>query len=294
MVVNDIGVSHDVARYAALTGDAAEFGKDAYSEDAADRVADEIRRGGGVADASREDISDPAAASHLVRRTLDNFGRVDILVNSAGIVIHDDFGSLRHEDLLAALGVHLFGSFHVAKAAWPAMVARGYGRILNVGSVAGVLVGVPGHAVYDAAKGALVGLTLSLAAEGGPCGIQVNCLMPSANTRCSLSVQRAYGRPPGLTADVVAPAACWLVHEECPAQGRLYMAGGGRMARVYSAIADGYQSPDPAAFSVESIREHWMEIDELQPGFVPPDAAALSARSSAIYRRTAGENQEES
>jgi NAD(P)-dependent dehydrogenase (short-subunit alcohol dehydrogenase family) len=292
VVVNDIGISRDADRYSALQGDAASFGADAGRRDVADSVVGEIRTFGGEAVASRADVSDPQAAATMVNDAIEHYGRMDIIINNAGIVIHGDFASLTSQDLQAALGVHVAGAFHVTNAAWPTMQAQQYGRVLNVGSVAGVVIGVPRHAVYDAAKGGLAGLTLSLAAEGGPHGIRVNCLLPSADTRCSMSVHRAYSRPPGLTTEVVGPAACWLVHEDCPAQGNLYMAGGGRMARVFTAIAEGYQAPDLSAFSPEAIREHWLEIDAVRSAFVPPDAAALSMDNAEHYRRSVGGREE--
>jgi NAD(P)-dependent dehydrogenase (short-subunit alcohol dehydrogenase family) len=294
VIVNDIGISADAVRYASLHGPAARYGADAYSEDVAERVAAEIQDLGGTAVANRADVADPAAAATVIEDAVAHFDRVDIVVNNAGVVIHRPFGELDAEDLWIALGVHLGGAFNTTRAAWPHLVRQGYGRVLNVGSVAGTVIGVPGHAVYDAAKGALAGLTLSLATEAARHGIVVNGLFPTADTRCSLSVARSYERPPGLTIDAVVPAACWLVHEACSSQGKFYLAGGGRMASVFTSVAEGYQATDPAAFSLESVAQHWDAIEDRGSGFVPADAADLAAYGRQIRERfTSGADESE-
>ena len=120
--------------------------------------------------ANRADISQEEGAASTIADAVENFGRIDAVVNNAGIVITGALSDLTTADLRQALDVHVVGPFNVCRSAWAHMERRRYGRIVNVGSIAGTLFGVPGHSVYDAAKGALAGFTRSLAAEGGEFG----------------------------------------------------------------------------------------------------------------------------
>jgi NAD(P)-dependent dehydrogenase (short-subunit alcohol dehydrogenase family) len=253
VVVNDVGASVDAERYGA--GAAQELNP-------AQQAVHDIVAAGGRAVASVADISDPAGAASIVEEAVANFGGVDIVINNAGVVITNDFAELTLADLDACLGVHVRGSFLVAQAAWAHMATVGYGRILNVCSVDGVLFGNKRHAAYDAAKGGLAGLTRGMAEDGRAVGIAVNGLLPGAMTRGHASVDHSL--TPSASIDMrpelVAPAAAFLVHEQCDVTGRFYAANSGRMGRVFTAAVEGHQAR-PDEFAIETVREHWAAID---------------------------------
>ncbi len=283
MVVNDIGVSADAARYATeAVPDTADDEGDPDATDVADRVAAEIVELGGIAMANRADISQEEGAASTIADAVENFGRIDAVVNNAGIVITGALSDLTTADLRQALDVHVVGPFNVCRSAWAHMERRRYGRIVNVGSIAGTLFGVPGHSVYDAAKGALAGFTRSLAAEGGELGIHVNSILPTATTRSAASVRRSYERGPGFGAEAVAPLVTWLIHSECEVSGKFFAAGAGRVGEVATAASAGYQSGSPERLSAEEIRDHWDEVCSRESTLEPRDAADFNAFRTRI------------
>lgn len=162
VVVNDLGV------------DVAGGGKSSISADA---VVAEIKAAGGTAVANYDSVSDPASAAGIVKTALDEFGTVDILVANAGFLRDKSFEKIDLVDFDAVLRVHLQGTVYVAKAAWPVMKAKNYGRVIATTSAAG-LYGNFGQTNYAAAKAGIVGFTKSLAKEVGPRGITVNAVAP--------------------------------------------------------------------------------------------------------------------
>ena len=168
------------------------------------------------------DVSDAAACADIVAQAVGTFGRIDGVINNAGVVPFAPIEELGIDTLEQTLSVHVGGTFSLAKAAWPHFREQRHGRILNVCSIEGVLVGNASLAAYAAAKGAMMGLTRALASEGRDLGICVNGLLPGATTRGNVSVRVGY-RP---TTDIdrspalVAPVAAWLVHEECTESGK--------------------------------------------------------------------------
>jgi len=277
VVVNDIGSSVDAQRY-----------PDQAATDTSTGTADEvcalILERGGAAVANTADITDAAGASSLTEQALEDFGRVDIVVNNAGIVLVGTFAELNVETLDACYRVHVRGSFQVAKAAWPHMAAAGYGRIVNVCSVDGMLFGNQLHAAYDAAKGGLAGLTRGMAADGAPLGILVNGLLPGARTRGNMSVSHAYGPLPiDLSPALVAPAAVWLAHEDCTVNGRFFASAAGRMGEVFTASAEGVQAR-PEDFTAEFVREHWDDIQRRAPFVVPDGVREFNAMRTRLFR----------
>jgi NAD(P)-dependent dehydrogenase (short-subunit alcohol dehydrogenase family) len=170
---------------------------------------------------------------------------------------------------------------------WPHMRAQGYGRILNVCSVDGVLLGNHGYSVYDAAKGGLSGLTRGLAIEGAPLGIVVNGLLPGALTRGQATVDPTMS-PRGqidMRPSLVAPAACWLVHEEMRVHGRFFISSSGRMGEVYTSVAEGYQSSNPDTFDLEEVRSNWEQVCARHPAIVPATVAEFNQFRIDIFNR---------
>lgn len=259
VAVNDIGVSADAERY----------GGDSVAPNPAADVAAEIESSGGVALAAPGDITDPSAVAEMVAKVLTTFGRVDVLINNAGVILTGPFEEMGVEALVSCFDVHVRGTYGLAQALWPHMRSQRYGRILNTCSVEGMLFGGNGMAAYDAAKGAVAGLTRVLATEGREHGIQVNGVLPGARTRGQESTSPA--NKPGKHVDMrpalVAPAVCWLVHEQCPTSGSFFTVSSGRVGQVVTGVARGYQAV-PEEFTLEAVRAHWEQatsIDGVSP-----------------------------
>lgn len=278
VVVNDIGESSDASRYA--------IGAAAGKHHVADEVVAEIKAFGGSAVANTADVSSPESAHTIVGDAIENFGQVDIVINNAGVVITGLFAELTPADLDRSLGVHVRGSFLVAQSAWPHMTKAGYGRILNVVSVDGVLIGNFRHAVYDAAKGGLAGLTRGMSMDGRDLGIAVNGLLPGGLTRGHVSVDASLSphKLIDMRPELVAPAAGFLVHEECKVTGRFYAASSGRMGRVFTGAAEGFQD-QPDRLSLESIREHWELIDGAEKFVIPERTQDYNEMRTRVFRR---------
>jgi NAD(P)-dependent dehydrogenase (short-subunit alcohol dehydrogenase family) len=259
VVVNDLGGSMDGT------------GADAAPASA---VVAEILAAGGDAVADTSDVAAADGAETLVDAAVGRFGRLDVLVNNAGIIRWAGLPEADTDNLARHLAVHLGGSFNTARAAWPHMVEKAYGRIVMTTST-GVF-GLPDNTSYAAAKAAVVGLARSLATAGAAHGIRVNCIAPAAFTRMA-------GQAPGDATDaatdprseqlaphLVAPMVGLLAHESCPVNGEVLAAGAGRFARILLAVTEGYvhQGGDP---SVEDVSAHWSQICDPTDLTVPAD-----------------------
>lgn len=209
----------------------------------ADAVAAEIAQSGGSAVACSASVADEDGAKSIVDTAVDAFGRIDAVINNAGV--HDPglFETLSVERFRAMLDVHFFGTLFLSRAAWPHLRNAGHGRIVNTVSEA-MLGGIPELTSYGAAKGAVLGLTRNLATEGVTHGIGVNALVPRAYTRMSASQAKQLAEQFALSEDAMAeinagmppelcsPAAAFLAHESCPLNGEVLMAGMGGVSRL--------------------------------------------------------------
>jgi NAD(P)-dependent dehydrogenase (short-subunit alcohol dehydrogenase family) len=234
------------------------------SEGPAQTTAKEIEGLGGVAVADTNSVASPEGGEAVVQTALDNFGRVDIVINNAGILRDKSFHNMTPELLNPVLDVHLKGAFYVTRPAWVKMREQGYGRVLNTSSNAGIL-GNFGQTNYGSAKMGLVGFTRVLAQEGAKYNIKANALAPVARTRMTeeiLGAEMADRMDPAL----VAPIAAWLVHEDCPVTGEIYSAAGGRIARFFIGLTPGYYNPK---LTVEDVRDHFDEIRN-EEGYIVP------------------------
>ena len=245
VVVNDLGVGPD--------------GRGTATTDA-EGVAAEIRDAGGEAIANAESVADVESARRIVGAALERWGRVDILINNAGVVHLAGFEELDPRDIELVTRVHLLGTVWMCKAVWPHMREAGYGRILNTAS--GAALGQEFTTIYGAAKGGIISLTFALAVEAAPHGIVVNSIAPAAATR-ALTHSNVPGdpfvadvfrdRPPELVADTAA----YLVHERCTVTGRCFDVGSGpvpgRTSELYYMRTRGYVN---AERTVEAIAEH--------------------------------------
>jgi NAD(P)-dependent dehydrogenase (short-subunit alcohol dehydrogenase family) len=242
----------------------------------AQRVVDEISATGGEAVADAHSVADPDGARAAVDTALEHYGRIDAVINNAGIVRSGAFHRLTTDDIQTLLGVHLIGSILVTRAAWKAMKDQGYGRVVFTSSSIGLL-GTPANAAYGGAKGALAGLTRALAAEGVGLGIAVNAVAPMAVTRLNDAVMSSiFGAATGrVTPDAVAPVTAYLVHRECTLNGEVLSAAGGRVARF--AVGSG---PAVAGLrSPEDVRDAFGAVRATEPArwWAPPVAQTRMA-----------------
>jgi NAD(P)-dependent dehydrogenase (short-subunit alcohol dehydrogenase family) len=257
VVVNDLGGS--------IQG----LGSDAG---VASRVAAEIAAAGGSAIADENDVAAPSGAQAVIDAAVDNFGRLDILINNAGIIKWAGLPDADLENLERHLAVHVLGSFNTTRAAWPHMVEHGYGRIVMTTS-SGVF-GLPKNLSYATAKSAVIGLTRSIATMSEAHGIKINLIAPAAMTRMAGPDADPDDSSSPMAPDQVAPLAAFLAHEACPVNGELYAAGAGRFARIFIASTPGYVATEP---TVEDVAEHWDEINREQGYAVPRDLPDWSA-----------------
>ena len=148
-----------------------------HAEDDADETLGRIRDAGRTAERFDADVRDGEAAERLVARVIERFGRIDALVNNAGLTLVKPFLETYPDEWDAVIGTDLTAAFHTCRAALPSMVERGRGSIVNIASRLGQI-GVADTAAYSAAKAGLIGLTRALAKEFGPHGIRVNAVAP--------------------------------------------------------------------------------------------------------------------
>jgi NAD(P)-dependent dehydrogenase (short-subunit alcohol dehydrogenase family) len=235
-------------------------------------VAAEIVAAGGVAIADDGDVATAAGAQALVDAAVDQFGRVDILINNAGIIRWASFPDADEDNLARHLAVHLTGSFNTTRAAWPHMVEQGYGRIVMTTS-SGIF-GLPHNTSYATAKAAVIGLTRSLTTTGAAHGIKVNLIAPAAMTRMAGPADDDAAKR--MSPDLVAPMAAFLAHESCPVSGEIYAAGAGRFARIFIASTEGYLHPGPSP-RIEDVAGNWAAINDESGYYVPADLAAWAA-----------------
>jgi NAD(P)-dependent dehydrogenase (short-subunit alcohol dehydrogenase family) len=233
-------------------------------------VCEEIVEAGGTAIPFDASIAEPGAGQAAVEAALGAFGRVDIVVNNAGIVRDRSFAKMSEDELQAVLGVHLLGSFRLTQAAWPQLVQRQYGRVVMTTSVAG-LFGNFGQANYSSAKAGLVGLGRTLAIEGARKNIKVNIVSPGAATGMTMGIL-----PENLqeimSPDRVAQLVGYLSHESCSATGEIFFAAAGHYARNLIIQTAGYQNPDA---TVEDIAAHLDQIMDTSEWTVPSEALDL-------------------
>jgi NAD(P)-dependent dehydrogenase (short-subunit alcohol dehydrogenase family)/putative sterol carrier protein len=260
VVVNDLGGARD--------------GTGEGSARPADAVVQEIVEAGGEAGANYDSVATPEGGESIVQTALEHFGKVDILINNAGILRDKSFAKMTPELWGGVLDVHLQGAFNVTGPAFRAMRENGYGRIVMTTSAAG-LFGNFGQTNYSAAKMALVGMMNTLKLEGAKYDIKVNTVAPLATTRLTEDVM-----PPDfaekLKPEFIAPLVLHLCSESCAETGLIVNAGGGfyNRAAVVSApavmVGDGGQAP-----TVEDIHRHWAEIDGLEGDKEYQDANAF-------------------
>jgi NAD(P)-dependent dehydrogenase (short-subunit alcohol dehydrogenase family) len=248
---------------------------------AALRVAAEINAAGGVALADTHSVSELEGAAAMVTAAVEDLGRIDIVVNNAGILRDKSFLGMTPEVFDPVIDVHLKGSLNVTRAAWLHFREQEYGRVILTSSAAG-LFGNPGQANYAAAKASLVGLMNVLIFEGRKYNINTNVIAPVAETQMTSHV---IGKLSGFVGpELVSPVVAYLAHESCETSGHIYSVGGGRVARVFIGLTQGWGAPGQQ-FSIEDVRDHFAEIEDLTdftiPRGAPDDHLAVRAAAKA-------------
>jgi NAD(P)-dependent dehydrogenase (short-subunit alcohol dehydrogenase family) len=224
---------------------------------AADRVVEEITALGGIAAPNRDSVATSEGGQAIVQAALDAFGRVDVLINNAGILRDKAFHQMDAVMIDSVIDVHLKGALFVSQPAFRAMREQGYGRIVNTSSASG-LFGNFGQANYGAAKAGLAGLTRVLAIEGAGHGIRVNAIAPVAATRMTQDILGDLVAK--VAPESVSPLVAFLAHEDCPVNGHVYSVAGGRIARIVVAETHGVVLTENTP---EAIRDLLPLIDEL-------------------------------
>jgi NAD(P)-dependent dehydrogenase (short-subunit alcohol dehydrogenase family) len=254
-------------------------GADGVAANAED-VAAEIRAAGGTALANGASVADWEQVQDMVRRVLDEWGRIDILINNAGILRDKSFLKMSIEDFRLVVDVHLMGSAYCSKAVWAIMREQAYGRIVFTSSSTG-LYGNFGQANYGAAKMAMVGLMNTLHQEGAKYDIRVNCLAPAAGTAMTegLIPEVVFNM---LTPESVSPGIVFLASEDAPSRSVL-AAGGGSFA-VFRGFETVGVNLLPDRLNPEGVAAAWgqitdtVDMQELRAGF---DQTGKFARQAA-------------
>ncbi|HRX73310.1 MAG TPA: SDR family NAD(P)-dependent oxidoreductase [Hyphomonas sp.] len=202
-----------------------------------DALVDELAGKGTEVVACRDDLADAGSAGRIVEAAMDAYGRVDVLINNAGIMRNGAFKNMSDEDFRAVFDVHVFGAARLTREVLRVMIPQAYGRILMTTS-AGGLYGAFGVANYGAAKLAQVGLMNVLAVEGARHNILVNTIAPVARSRM-LDGLVSPDDEARLTTDWIVPAAAYLVSPACEQSGEIMVCGGGHYASVKIAESRG-------------------------------------------------------
>ena len=248
VVINDLGGTRDGA---------------GSSDAAANKVVDEIKALGGQAVPNYDNVATVAGGANIVKTAVDAFGKVDILINNAGILRDKTFNKMEEENWDAVMSVHLKGAYCVSRPAFEVMRANNYGRIIMTTSGAG-LFGNFGQSNYASAKMGLIGLTNVLKLEGAKYNVKTNVIVPVAASRLTEDVL-----PPEffekMKPDYITPAVLYMCSEECQDSGMIINATLGYYSRTAILTGPGaILSKDGKIPSPEEVRDSWGTITSLE------------------------------
>ncbi|MFL1501370.1 SDR family oxidoreductase [Pseudomonas sp. O64] len=233
---------------------------------AADRVVAEIREAGGIAEANHDSVTD---GDKIVQNALDVFGRIDVVVNNAGILRDKTFHKMDDSDWDLVYRVHVEGAYKVTRAAWPHLREQGYGRVIFTASTSGIY-GNFGQSNYGMAKLGLYGLTRTLALEGRKNNILVNAIAPTGGTRMTegLIPPQVFER---LKPELVSPLVVYLGSEACQETSGLFEVGGGWIGKTRWERSLGVGFDPEAGFSPHDVAAHWAQICDFEGAAHPKD-----------------------
>ncbi|AGI25848.1 SDR family oxidoreductase [Pseudomonas sp. MT3] len=253
------------------------------SASAADRVVAEIREAGGTAIANHDSVTD---GEKIVRQAVEEFGRIDVVVNNAGILRDKTFHKMEDADWDLVYKVHVEGAYKVTRAAWPFMREQGYGRVIFTSSTSGIY-GNFGQSNYGMAKLGLYGLTRNLAIEGRKNNIFVNAIAPTGGTRMTEGLI-----PPqvfeALKPELVSPLVVYLGSEACQETSGLFEVGGGWIGKVRWERSLGVGFDPRKGFSVEDVAANFAQICDFDNAAHPADNVEALREMMANLQKYAG------
>ena len=227
-----------------------------------------IKAAGGKAVANYNSVTE---GEKIIQTAIDNFGRIDILINNAGILRDISFKNMTDKDWDLIIDVHVTGSYKCARAAWPHFRKQKYGRVINTASAAG-LFGSFGQCNYSAAKLAMVGFTETLAKEGAKYNIKANVIAPIAASRMTETVM-----PPdvlkALQPEWVVPLVATLVHKDTQENGSIFEVGGGHAAKIRWERSSGALLKADETYTPGAILAKWNEVNNFKNAEYPTGPA---------------------
>lgn len=250
---------------------------------AADLVVAEIRAAGGTAVANHDSVTD---GGKIVQNALDSFGRVDVLVNNAGILRDKSFVKMEDADWDLVYKVHVEGAYKVTHAAWPHLREQNFGRVIFTASTSGIY-GNFGQSNYGMAKLGLYGLTRTLALEGRKNNILVNAIAPTGGTRMTegLIPPQVFEQ---LKPELISPLVVYLGSEECAETAGLFEVGGGWIGKVRWERSLGAGFDPKAGFAAEDVAASWQQICDFEGAAHPKDNIEAMKEMMANLQKFAG------
>jgi len=207
---------------------------------------------------------------------VEHFGGIDIVVNNAGNMVWASLPEATIDTIEAHWAVHVRGSFNTLHAAWPYFLEKNYGRAILTTSVG--MFGLMDNIGYAIAKASMIGMAKSLTVGRKDANININCIAPNAMTRISgrteeeqAQAAQAAESVPAMDPVNVAPMVAYLAHESCDVSGEVYVAGGGRFARLFVAHTDGYLHPGLNGATIDDVAANWAAINDETGYYVPGD-----------------------
>jgi NAD(P)-dependent dehydrogenase (short-subunit alcohol dehydrogenase family) len=240
-------------------------------ESPADEVVKQIEAAGGAAVANYADVSTVEGGKSVIDTAVEHFGGIDIVVNNAGNMLWASLPEATIATIDAHWAVHVRGTFNTLHAAWPYFLEKNYGRAILTTSVG--MFGLMDNIGYAIAKASMIGMAKSLTVGRNDANININCIAPNALTRLAARTEEEQARlePPSavMEADNVAPMVAYLAHESCQVSGEVYVAGGGRFARIFVAHTNGYLHPGLTGATVDDVAANWAAINDETGYYVP-------------------------